>query len=137
MIYNCNLPTIRELYLTRNIPWVWLKSCKLRSMNIDIIGHSLVHRECFYMFNPKFLVKLCFSLKDGNQRKRGRRWSIFKNYFSIFLFLVWMQKLIESKYNKKWSLGCRCSSEDSFVPSILLPRVWIPSTPSKLLSIYF
>ena len=32
------------------------------------------------------------------------------------------------------TLRCRHSSMDSSVPSILLPRVWLPSTPSMLLS---
>ena len=32
--------------------------------------------------------------------------------------------------------GCRHSSVDSSAPSILLPRVQVPSTPSMLLSIY-
>ena len=30
--------------------------------------------------------------------------------------------------------GCRHSSVDSFAPTILPPRVWVPSTPSMLLS---
>ena len=32
--------------------------------------------------------------------------------------------------------GCRHSSVDLFAPSILLPQVLVPSTPSMLLSIY-
>ena len=33
-------------------------------------------------------------------------------------------------------MGCRHSSVDLSAPSILLPRVWVPSTPSILFSIY-
>ena len=32
------------------------------------------------------------------------------------------------------SLGCRHSSADSSVPTILLPRVQVPSAPSRLFS---
>ena len=36
----------------------------------------------------------------------------------------------------KQAMGCRHGSVDSSVPSILPPRVRVPSTPSMLLSIY-
>ena len=39
-------------------------------------------------------------------------------------------------YNISPDLGCRHSSVDSSAPSILLPRVRVPSTPSMLFSIY-
>ena len=40
------------------------------------------------------------------------------------------------KIRQNLHFGCRHSSEDSSAPSILPPRVWVPSTHFTLLSIY-
>ena len=60
------------------------------------------------------------------KRKRGWGWPIF------------LKKVIGEQFRWKIRnmLGCRHSSVDSSAPSILLPRVQVPSTPSMLFSIY-
>ena len=44
------------------------------------------------------------------------------------IFVNWFEK---TKINKK-QCGCNYSSVDSSTPSILLPWVWVPSTPNML-----
>ena len=70
-----------------------------------------------------FLQNYC--LKRLKMNKRGRGWSIFIwNIFwrKCFPFIWWN------------ILGCNHSSVDSSAPTILPPSVWVPSTPSMLLS---
>ena len=52
-------------------------------------------------------------------------WSIDDNYIAF----------VRSR-RQIWYMGCRHSSVDSSTPSILPPRLWVPSTPSTLLSFY-
>ena len=51
-----------------------------------------------------------------------------------------MEKKEENVQLENWTkerkIECRRSSVDSSMPSILPPRVHVPSTPSTLLSIY-
>ena len=94
--------------------------------------------------NAKKLNKI--SLKNGasdseNKREREReRRQRDKTTTSEENFIFWpfrwscwwsWEKFVREKEDLS---GFRHSSVDSSVPSILLPRVWLPSTPSMLLS---
>ena len=51
----------------------------------------------------------------------------------IHYLMYWKEKKSSKQLAPNW--GCRRSSVDLFAPSILPPRVWIPSTQSRLFSI--
>ena len=58
---------------------------------------------------------------------------IFK--YQMFAVRIQSAANIEKIRVKKMDRGCRHSSVDLSAPSILPPRVWVPSTPSMLFSI--
>ena len=63
------------------------------------------------------------------ERRREWVWNIRVNTPVVVVLTVGMYVAVSFK------LGCRHSSVDSSTPSILPPRVRVPSTPSMLLSI--
>ena len=56
----------------------------------------------------------------------------------MILLICWeILLLLREEIDNKWVRdGCHHSSVDSSAPSILQSQVWVPSTPSKLSSIY-
>ena len=70
-----------------------------------------------------FSAELLFEKIENKQKRSGLVHFHLKHFLEKILPIMW------------WNiLGCNHSSVDSSAPTILPPSVWVPSTPSMLLS---